>query len=112
MTRPDPSGIPRTDPEVPDRLLSLRHEFLAPLPSRGLKPGTARSHAPAVDRLRAESTGPRPGAFGIRCRRGSRGAAGRHGQQPWTGPSPFPSKGAWSPTRRRRRTRRLRPPRR
>ena len=55
MVRSDSSGIPLPREEMPDWLLPLRNAFLASLLSLGLKTGTVRNYAPAVDWLCAEA---------------------------------------------------------
>ena len=55
MVQSDSSGIPLPKEEMPDWLLPLRNAFLASLLSRGLKTGTVRTYAPAVDWLCAEA---------------------------------------------------------
>ena len=55
MVQSDSSGVPLPREEMPDWLLPLRNAFLASLLSRGLKTGTVRDYAPAVDWLCAEA---------------------------------------------------------
>ena len=55
MVQSDSSGVPLPREEMPDWLLPLRNAFLASLLSLGLKTGTVRNYAPAVDWLCAEA---------------------------------------------------------
>ncbi len=55
MVQSDSSGIPLPREEMPDWLLPLRNAFLASLLSLGLKTGTVRNCAAAVDWLCAEA---------------------------------------------------------
>lgn len=101
MVQSDSSGVPLPREKMPDWLLPLRNAFLASLLSLGLKTGTVRNYAPAVDWLCAEAG--RRGLTtpddvdgsrflrrsGSRCRRGFRFTAGAIGARSWVAPSPI-----------------------